>query len=34
MTKEQYISEISNLMEMCNDEKILYYIMKLLKEMV
>ena len=34
MTKEQYIHEIATLLEQCNEEQILYYIMSFLKKMV
>jgi hypothetical protein len=34
MTKEQYINEIVNLLEQCNEEKIWYYIMTFMKEMI
>jgi hypothetical protein len=34
MTKEQYITKISDLLEQCNEEKVLYYIMTLLQELV
>ena len=33
MTKEEYINAIVKLLKKCNDEKILYYIQSLLKEM-
>lgn len=33
MTKEEYINAIVKLLNKCNDEKILYYIQNLLKEM-
>ena len=34
MTKDQYIEEITQLLEQCHEEKILYYIMSFLKKMV
>lgn len=34
MDKAQYIQEIVNLLEQCNEEKIWYFIMNFLKEMV